>query len=128
MLLLVFTITYCGKAYHNMGIISANMKPTDQGDSDQGGLTDGAILVAAEAAIKDELKDPASAQFSDVEVHRPAGKTPLACGYVNAKNGFGGYMGAEAFISNGMPGITTMLSSQMRPREFRKAWAQICRF
>ncbi|MFW2112531.1 hypothetical protein [Acinetobacter geminorum] len=39
--------------------------------------------------VKKELKDPLSAQFRDIKGQ---------CGYVNAKNSYGGYSGFEQFI------------------------------
>ncbi len=46
-----------------------------------------------EAAVKRELRDPDSAQFSDVVVN-----VESACGFVNSKNGYGGYAGRQPFI------------------------------
>jgi hypothetical protein len=47
----------------------------------------------AKAAVRDILKDPASAQFRNVYVQ----KTGVTCGQVNAKNAFGGYVGFRGF-------------------------------
>ncbi len=47
---------------------------------------------AAEAAIRSQLKDPASALFENV-----TRQGNWVCGRVNAKNGFGAYSGAEPF-------------------------------
>jgi hypothetical protein len=46
--------------------------------------------------VRAQLKDPASAQFSNV---RAVGG--VLCGNVNARNSFGGYTGARAFIVSG---------------------------
>lgn len=46
-----------------------------------------------EAPVKRELRDPQSAQFSDVTVN-----VESACGFVNSKNGFGGYAGRQPFV------------------------------
>ena len=43
-------------------------------------------------AVRDRLKDPNSAQFSNVKVVEG-----LVCGEVNAKNSFGGYAGRQRF-------------------------------
>jgi hypothetical protein len=52
---------------------------------------------AVEAAVAREMRDPESARFDGIK----AGKTPegdiVACGWVNARNGFGGYAGREPF-------------------------------
>lgn len=49
-----------------------------------------------ETPVKRELSDPDSAQFSDVTVN-----VESACGFVNSKNGFGGYAGKAPFIAIG---------------------------
>jgi hypothetical protein len=48
-----------------------------------------------ESSVRENLKDPASAMFTRVEFN-PA--TGAGCGYVNAKNGMGGYTGRSHFI------------------------------
>ena len=48
-------------------------------------------------AVKRQLRDPASAQFSDVET-----KGGVACGFVNSKNGLGGYGGRIPFVASGL--------------------------
>jgi len=52
------------------------------------------LRAAAETAVRNKLRDPQSAVFSDVEVRLENGSV---CGKVNGKNGFGGYAGAEFF-------------------------------
>jgi hypothetical protein len=47
-----------------------------------------------QAAVKRQLRDPASARFLDI--HRCPG-TRIYSGEVNAKNAFGGYAGSEPF-------------------------------
>jgi hypothetical protein len=46
-----------------------------------------------ETPVKRELRDPDSAQFSDVTVN-----VESACGFVNSKNGYGGFAGKTAFV------------------------------
>jgi hypothetical protein len=48
-----------------------------------------------ESGVRENLKDPASAMFTQVEFN-PA--TGAGCGFVNAKNGMGGYTGKIGFI------------------------------
>lgn len=48
----------------------------------------------AKAAVTAKLKDPQSAVFSDVRVSTDPN---VICGRVNAKNSFGGYVGAKEF-------------------------------
>ena len=67
----------------------------------------GAFLVSAcdqltgrsfdyETPVKRELRDPESAQFTDVEIG-----ANVACGFVNSKNGYGGYAGRVPFLVRG---------------------------
>lgn len=46
-----------------------------------------------ETPVKSELRDPGSAQFSGVAV-----EGQVACGFVNSKNGYGGYAGKVPFV------------------------------
>ncbi|WP_386339423.1 hypothetical protein O4D10_19510 [Xanthomonas citri pv. citri] len=58
-------------------------------------------IVAAERAVRRELKDPDSAQFKDVRANYTEEFGVVACGRVNAKNEFGGYIGFRRFVSSG---------------------------
>lgn len=51
------------------------------------------------------------------------GKTVLACGWVNAKIGFGGYTGKTPFV--GGPG-GAMIQSDDNAETFRKLWNRVC--
>lgn len=56
--------------------------------------------------LTENFKDPYSVKFSDAVLYRDqAGEDDLAghyslCGKVNAKNGFGAYVGSEGFVSS----------------------------
>lgn len=74
----------------------------------------GALADAPRAATKAELeylkkgmetrlKDPESARFSDVMVTRSDKGVLTACGQVNAKNSYGGYVGSTRFIGMLLP-------------------------
>lgn len=53
----------------------------------------------AKDVVKNNLKDPDSAKFKDVEIKSyKDGK--LICGYVNAKNSYGGYNGFKPFAAS----------------------------
>lgn len=58
-------------------------------------------IVAAERAVRRELKDPDAAQFRDVRANYTEEFGVVACGRVNAKNEFGGYTGFRRFVSGG---------------------------
>lgn len=59
----------------------------------------GSGTAARENAVAAQMRDPASVQFRDVR----AGRQTL-CGEINAKNGFGGYVGFRRFIATFAPG------------------------
>lgn len=58
-------------------------------------------IVAAERAVKNELKDPLSAQFKNVYANYTEKFGVVACGQVNAKNELGGFTGYRRFVSAG---------------------------
>ncbi|MBH1655824.1 hypothetical protein U4I41_12770 [Stenotrophomonas maltophilia] len=58
-------------------------------------------IVAAERAVRGELKDPDAAHFRDVRANYTEEFGMVACGRVNAKNDFGGYTGFRRFVSGG---------------------------
>lgn len=75
-------------------------------------------------AIREKLRDPSSAEFRNVTFHSGGG-VPMACGEVNANNGFGGKGGYERFIAAG----TTMavLESEMTTAaEMTEVWDRYC--
>jgi hypothetical protein len=55
----------------------------------------------AEQMIRNQLKDPSSAQFKDVSCINAVWCT----GYVNAKNSFGGYVGFKKFSVTNTSGV-----------------------
>ena len=61
-----------------------------------------AQLVALQTSVKRILKDPDSAQFSDLKARKmvmPGNRIAYqVCGFVNAKNSFGGYSGRSQFV------------------------------
>ncbi|WP_036052429.1 hypothetical protein [Bradyrhizobium sp. URHD0069] len=61
------------------------------------GWEDGGMIARAKAVVRANLRDPDSAQFQDIIVFRHGNKH-TACGSVNSKNGFGGYVGYKPFI------------------------------
>lgn len=65
-------------------------------------------VTSLESSVRDVLRDPSSAQFGNhiaFNVKEADGTiTTTACGYVNAKNGFGGYGGMTPYIALGTNG------------------------
>lgn len=58
-------------------------------------------IVAAQRAVRAELKDPDSAEFKDVSANYTEKFGIVACGLVNARNELGGYTGFRRFVSSG---------------------------
>jgi len=75
-------------------------------------------------AVKTRLKDPSSAQFRNVYFHRGADNIPVSCGEVNSKNGFGGYVGFQRFVSAGKPELTFL---EKEVSGFNTTWKQFCK-
>jgi len=57
-------------------------------------------IAAIQEGVKAALKDPESARFGNIKAGQRSNGDVVVCGWVNAKNGFGGYSGMEPF--NGM--------------------------
>jgi hypothetical protein len=64
------------------------------------------VKTVLQVNLRQALKDPDSAEYTDVVLYRDLiGGDDLAghyslCGFVNAKNGFGGYSGPQGFVSS----------------------------
>lgn len=61
------------------------------------------IVRTEKERVKASLKDPESARFSSLYLAKRRSDGPkeiVLCGEVNAKNSYGGYSGARAFISS----------------------------
>lgn len=69
-----------------------------------------------------KLRDPDSAKFDRDYVSYKSG-APVVCGTVNAKNGFGGYSGAERYVGMGDT-IGTFLESEVS--DFNALWRKVC--
>lgn len=75
-------------------------------------------IAAGKAAIVKRLNDPESAKFGQVVFREPG----FVCGYVNAKNGFGGYTGEKGFITLG----SAEMSWFEGDKDFEKVWNKNC--
>src|SRR5690348_462087 len=54
-------------------------------------------IATVHAGVAKSLKDPESARFGDIVAGKSSKGSIIACGYVNAKNSFGGYVGEKPF-------------------------------
>jgi hypothetical protein len=56
-------------------------------------MSDQQMFALAKKAVSTQLKDPMSAQFGQMVRNADS-----VCGTINAKNGFGGYVGSAPFV------------------------------
>jgi hypothetical protein len=77
----------------------------------------------AKEAMTDALRDPGSAQYKDVTAHvfPEDHKIYVFCGYVNSKNGFGGYTGFKPFVAGAGIAATSEIVS-----DFSNLWNKLC--
>jgi hypothetical protein len=68
------------------------------------------------------LKDPDSAKYDNVTYRTRHGE-PYICGYVNAKNGFGAYVGDSAFI---VGGGQAWMEGHGSASKFKSVWVKEC--
>lgn len=71
-----------------------------------------------QAAVAALLRDPASAQWGSV--WRAGGST---CGWVNGKNGYGGYVGTRRFYVTGAAHIA---GGDLDDKTFDALWTAVC--
>lgn len=71
------------------------------------------------------MRDPGPVRFRNSRFHIFRDQTPMVCGEVNARNGFGGATGYQRFIASG-ENFGPVLEEMMTPTEFSKSWNQIC--
>lgn len=74
--------------------------------------------IRAKRLLKEQLKDPESAQFRYVFATET-----IVCGTYNARNGMGGYTDFEPFMGLGYPDMNVTTS---RDPDFAKAWKNFC--
>lgn len=77
---------------------------------------------AAEMAVRERLKDPESARFSE---HR-LGRNNASCGVVNAKNAFGGYVGARRYVVVTAVSTWVYIDDGADRSLFESAWEKHC--
>lgn len=53
---------------------------------------------AVEKGVRESLKDPSSSVFGPMSASEKRSGVFYVCGYVNAKNSFGGYVGNQPYI------------------------------
>lgn len=82
------------------------------------------LTTFAEKLVRPRLNDPDSGRFASLR-GATTDKGSLMCGLVNAKNGFGGYTGAQRFVAgltDSFAGVM-MIESGTPNTAFKKAWS-----
>ena len=79
------------------------------------------MILDARVNVKARLRDGGSAEFGRVYVSR----SNMVCGFVNAKNGFGGYTGMQPFIAGFAKG-DVLFYQRAHEQHFEKYWKQHC--
>lgn len=77
------------------------------------GLTAADVALVQEG-VRESLKDPDSARFGSMAAARLPGGGLFVCGFVNAKNSFGGYTGDQLFnglLSQGVAFLPVKIAS-----------------
>lgn len=71
------------------------------GGCDMGPSENERLIALAKADVAKEFKDPDSVNFRNMQVEKnpPTSGVMYVCGEINAKNGFGAYVGYEKFYS-----------------------------
>ncbi len=93
----------------------------------------GAIYTSAEQAVAEQLRDPSSAEFDPSDLRFADVATGvIVCGTVNAKNGFGGYIGKTNWIALAKPpGDDGIVHAQAMiagaSTKFWPSWRKMCR-
>lgn len=85
---------------------------------------EGAALFVGQRAVRERLKDPSSAVFSE-GLGRTVDGQHVACGMVNAKNSFGAMAGKEPWLAIVERDIVMVRSPQNSSR-FYKLWNHYC--
>jgi hypothetical protein len=86
---------------------------------------DSAWVAAMEERVRQRLKDPASAIFTDTATHHSYKGIPVVCGRINSKNSFGGYTGAKRFVASGQ--VIVIEGETMDAESMTRTWEQTCR-
>lgn len=76
-------------------------------------------ILICENLIKNNLIDPDSAKFSKITY---SSKNNILCGYYNARNKMGGYVGARLFMCNYRDKAVKTFSEEVAGKEFYLEW------
>lgn len=77
-------------------------------------------------ALTSRFKDPSSVQFKNVVAYGEANPLSITfvCGYLNAKNSYGGYVGFRQFVMTGAD--TVQIYDASNPLAIEEKWESSC--
>jgi hypothetical protein len=81
-------------------------------------------IYTIQSVVKKPLLDPESAQFSNVKFFRSTG---YGCGFVNARNKMGGYVGRKQFVAS-LDGQVVLAPTEKEPEAPRESPVQLPTF
>lgn len=81
------------------------------------------LMANGRLAVRQLLVEPDSARFADLRTHVAENGVGALCGTVNARNGYGGYIGDTRFISLGQPEHTWLDDGSV---DFSGSYLQFC--
>lgn len=81
----------------------------------------GGLEYAAKHVVTQSLRDPSSATFGKVFYANKAGEA--VCGYVNGRNGFGGFTGMKEFVVTVKSGTIEINDGSGK---FAGSWNKLC--
>lgn len=89
------------------GCVTAASAPPAPAPTMQSAILTKEQIEAVHAGTKRSLKDPNSAMFGELKAASDGKGIVYVCGYVNARNSFGGYTGMQPFhgVMGGAPPI-----------------------
>ena len=93
-------------------------------DGESNVLSDTTVVAGAISLVKANLKDPGSANFGEIVRRKVGDEQNVACGTVNSKNSFGGYVGIKRFIYTHERSSVQFDSGSP---DFSTAWQSLCR-
>ena len=109
------------------GAVGAAFGPTQRSGTKTGNAFSQDVV---ETAVRARLRDPQSAVFRDLSAtsNRKISGAPaglVVCGYVNAKNSFGGYIGEKPFFNFYGTGLVE-IEPTPRTNKFKTDWDNLC--
>lgn len=101
------------------------------GPMDHASLVVDAAYASAQDAVRGNLRDPSSAMFNPADARFFFSQAGMViCGFVNARNGFGGYAGPTGWVAIAKHGEDGVFRAeavlQGQSSQYRLLWRSVC--